>query len=192
MKVDLYERIWMWGVTVMLASFFAATAVAAVGGSIHPPSHVETIRPDINAVMRDPRFTPQGVSVDADGRVHARVIGLMFAWLPAEMTLPAGTPVTFHITATDVQHGYEIVGTNGQAQLLPGYISQFTTRFEPGEYLVACNEYCGVGHHTMAARLRVVPAAEWRAPGGAATVPPAATAALLAGHESTGGAHGRR
>jgi cytochrome c oxidase subunit 2 len=90
------------------------------------------------------------------------------------MTLPAATPVTFHVTSIDVQHGYEIVGTNGQTMVLPGYVSQFTTEFDPGEYLVACNEYCGVGHHVMAARIRVVPRAEWTAP--ARTTAPAAPA----------------
>src|SRR6187402_2074055 len=122
MKVDLYERIWMYMVVVMLALFFASTAVAAVKGSIHPPSHVETIDP--KTVFTDPRFTPQGVSVDPQGRVHARVVGLTFAWLPAIMTIPAETPVTFHVTSTDVQHGYQIVGTNGQSMVLPGYVSQ--------------------------------------------------------------------
>ena len=135
MKVDLYERIWMYAVVLMLAAFFTSTAIAAVRGGIHPPSHVETIDP--RRAMADPRFQPQGVSVDAAGRVHARVIGLTFAWLPQTMTVPAGTPVTFHVTSTDVQHGFQIVGTNGQAQIMPGYISQFTTQFDPGEYLVA-------------------------------------------------------
>jgi cytochrome c oxidase subunit 2 len=169
MKVDLYERVWMYMVVVMLALFFASTVTAAVKGGIHPPSHVETIDP--KTVFADPRFTPQGVSVDPQGRVHARVVGMMFAWLPATMTIPAATPVTFHITSLDVLHGYEIVGSNGQSMVLPGYVSQFTTEFDPGEYIVACNEYCGVGHHTMASRIRVVPRAQWTAP--AVTAPPA-------------------
>jgi cytochrome c oxidase subunit 2 len=162
MKVDLYERAWMYIVVVMLALFFTSTAIAAVKGGIHPPSHVETIDP--KTVFADPRFTPQGVTVDAQGRVHARVVGMMFVWLPATMTIPAETPVTFHVTSMDVQHGFQIVGTNGQSMVLPGYVSQFTTEFDPGEYLVACNEYCGVGHHTMASRIRVVPRAQWTAP----------------------------
>ena len=182
MKVDLYERIWMYAVVLMLAAFFTSTAIAAVRGGIHPPSHVETIDP--RRAMADPRFQPQGVSVDAAGRVHARVIGLTFAWLPQTMTVPAGTPVTFHITSTDVQHGYQIVGTNGQAQIIPGYISQFTTQFDAGEYLIACNEYCGLGHHTMAARLRVVPRAQWTPPRGAA-LPASSTPATA----TTGGSH---
>jgi cytochrome c oxidase subunit 2 len=167
MKVDLYERIWMWGVAVMLAVFFGSTAAAALGSRIHPPSHVETIDP--KTALADPRFRRQGVSLDDRGRVHATVVGLMFTWLPAELTLPADTPVTFHLTSSDVIHGYEIVRTNGQAMVVPGYVSQFTTQFPPGEYLVACNEYCGVGHHTMASRLHVVAKDRWQAPAREAT-----------------------
>jgi cytochrome c oxidase subunit 2 len=167
MKVDLYERIWMWGVAVMLAVFFGSTAVAALGSQIHPPSHVETIDP--KTALTDPRFRRQGVSMDDRGRVHATVVGLMFTWLPAELTLPADTPVTFHLTSSDVIHGYQIVRTNGQSMVVPGYISQFTTQFPPGEYLVACNEYCGIGHHTMASRLHVVAKDRWQAPAREAT-----------------------
>jgi cytochrome c oxidase subunit II len=162
MKVNVYEKIFMWAVALGLASFFVTTAVAAVGSSIQPPSHIETIDP--TKVLSDPRFTPQGVRVDRAGHVHAHVVGLTFAWLPAEMTIPAGKPVTFHVTSTDVQHGFQIVRTNGQSQVLPGYISQFTTELDAGDYLIVCNEYCGVGHHTMAAKLHVVPAQQWKAP----------------------------
>jgi cytochrome c oxidase subunit 2 len=162
MNVDLYERIWMWGVGAMLAVFFGSTAAAAVMSQIHPPSHIETIDP--RTALSDPRFKRQGVSVDASGRVHAIVVGLMFTWMPTELILPADTPVTFHLTSPDVIHGFQIVRTNGQAMVVPGYISQFTTQFAAGEYLVACNEYCGVGHHTMASRLKVVPKSQWQAP----------------------------
>jgi cytochrome c oxidase subunit 2 len=162
MNVDLYERLFMWAVAAMLTLFFGSTAIAALGHQIHPPSHVETIDP--RTALTDPRFHAQGVSVDRDGHVHARVVGLMFAWLPPEMALPAETPVTFHLTSADVIHGYEIVRTDGQSMVVPGYVSQFTTEFTAGDYLIACNEYCGVGHHTMAAKLHVVPRSQWRAP----------------------------
>ena len=162
MNVDLYERLWMWAVSGILALFFGSTAMAALGHQIHPPSHIETIDP--RTALTDPRFRPQGVSVDGDGRVHARVVGLMYAWLPAEMTVPAMTPVTIHLTSADVIHGYQIVRTNGQAMVVPGYVCQFTTEFAAGDYLIACNEYCGVGHHGMAAKLHVVPRSRWQAP----------------------------
>jgi cytochrome c oxidase subunit 2 len=180
MKVDLYEKIWMWGVAVTLAIFFATLANASLRHGFHPPSHVETIDP--RAVFKSDRFRQQGVSVDAQGGVHATVIGLTFTWMPKEMTLPAETPITFHLTSTDVNHGYQIVRTNGQSMLIPGYISQFTTTFpRPGEYLVACNEYCGVGHHEMYGKLIVVPKAQW--------VPPAGPTATGAAPDTTGGPH---
>jgi cytochrome c oxidase subunit II len=162
MKIDLYEKIWMWGVGIILVAFFASTAIGAYGGAMHPPSHVETIDP--TKVMTESAFTKQGPFTDENGRVHARIVGLMFAWLPAEMTVPANTPVTFHVTAVDVVHGFQIVGSNGQTMTIPGYVSQFTTQFRPGEYLIVCNEYCGVGHHMMAGKLIVVPPDQWQSP----------------------------
>ena len=166
MKVDLYERIWMIAVSVMLTLFFSVIAYEAAAMGRMPPSHVETIDP--RTVMGDPRFAPQGVRVGVDGAVNVHVVGLMFTWLPGEITLPAGRPVTFHITSIDVVHGYEIVRTNAQTMAIPGYVSQFTTIFDAGEYLVVCNEYCGIGHHTMFTKLHVVPADQWQAPATAA------------------------
>ena len=169
MKVDLYERIFMWGVALMLALFFTSTAVAAFSRALHPPSHVETIDP--TRAMSDARFRSPGLLADPTGHLHARIVGLknvapsLAHPFGTELTVPAATPVTFHVTSTDVVHGFEIVRTNGQTMVIPGYVSQFTTEFdEPGEYLVACNEYCGVGHHTMSGKLVVVPRERFTAP----------------------------
>lgn len=162
MKVDLYERVWMWAAGVMLAFFFGTLANASLRDGMHPPSHVETIDP--RTVFADARFSRQGLSVDPEGRLHVTVIGITFVWMPAELVLPADTRVTFHLTSPDVVHGYQIIGSNGQAMVIPGYVSQFTTQFRTGEYLIACNEYCGLGHHIMAGKLRVVSRAEWTPP----------------------------
>ncbi|MEO6067070.1 MAG: hypothetical protein ABIQ41_03675 [Gemmatimonadales bacterium] len=178
MKVDLYERIWMIGVSVMLTLFFSVVAYESFAMGRMPPSHVETIDP--RKVLADPRFTPQGVRVGADGTVHAHIVGLTFAWLPGELTLPAGRPVTFHITSVDVTHGFQIVRTNAQTMVIPGYVGQFTSTFDAGEYLVVCNEYCGIGHHMMYGKLHVVPADQWQAPAGA---PVTAAAAPEASHD---------
>lgn len=183
MTVDKYERFWMWSVGIMLALFFASLARGALSQGFHPPSHIETIDP--STALRDPRFATQGVRVDESGRVHVWIVGLMFVFLPGEMTVPAHTPITFHLTAIDVIHGFQVVRTNGQVMLIPGYVSQFTTEFAPGEYLIACNEYCGIGHHNMMGKLHVVPADAW-SPAGAATPveasPDTTTEATHAGH----------
>jgi cytochrome c oxidase subunit 2 len=150
MNVPFYEKIWMWAAVVIIVVFSLSVAVGYGAGALQPPSHVETIDP--GKVFGDPRFAQRGVTVTAAGATVV-VVAMMFTFQPAELRVPAGKPVTFRLTSIDVTHGFEIVGTNGNTMVVPGYISQFTTRFAPGEYLIVCNEYCGGGHHLMSAKL---------------------------------------
>jgi cytochrome c oxidase subunit 2 len=153
MNVPLYEKIWMWAAGAVIAAFLLTVLVGFGASALQPPSHVETIDPA--KVFTDPRFAKQGVTETAGG-VTATVVAMTFAFLPEEMHVPVGRPVTFRITSVDVTHGFEIVGTNANTMVVPGYVSQFTTTFTtPGEYLIVCNEYCGTGHHVMSAKLVV-------------------------------------
>lgn len=154
MHVHLYERIWMWVAGTVVAIFLATIAAGALGQGLRPPSHVETIDP--KAVWTDPRFAERGVTADPDGGVTVTGISMMFAFQPNEIRVPAGKRVTFRFTSADVVHGFQIVGTNGNTMVVPGYVSQFTAVFgQPGEYLIVCNEYCGLGHHAMMGKLIV-------------------------------------
>lgn len=154
MHVHIYERFWMWGAGAIIVVFLGTILFATVSLGRLPPSHVETIDP--RAVMQDPRFAELGVTANAEGEVTVKMIAVTFAFAPSEIHVPAGVPVTFRITSADVQHGFQIVGTNANTMVIPGYVSQLTTVFdEPGEYLVVCNEYCGTGHHAMYGKLVV-------------------------------------
>lgn len=154
MRVGLYEKIWMWAAAAMIAVFLGAIAASTFAQAVRPPSHVETIDPA--TVFLDPRFSERGVSVQPDGSVRVTMALMMFAFLPAEIRVPAGRPVTFRLTSADVIHGFQVSGTNANTMVMPGYVSQFTITFrEPGEHLIVCNEYCGLGHHTMQAKLIV-------------------------------------
>lgn len=153
MNVAFYEKLWMWAAGVLIVAFLATIGVGVAGSALQPPSHVETIDP--TKIWNDPRFGRPGVSLDDHGATVI-VVGMMFAFMPAEIRVPAGRRVTFRVTSPDVTHGFQIVGTNGNTMVVPGYISQFTTVFrDPGEYLIVCNEYCGLGHHVMSAKLIV-------------------------------------
>jgi cytochrome c oxidase subunit 2 len=153
MNVALYEKVWMWAAGALIVAFMAVVLITAIGGALQPPSHVETIDP--TTVSKDPRFEHTGVTATTRGATVIAV-GTMFAFDPNEIHVPAHRPVTFRLTSSDVTHGFEIVGTNGNTMLVPGYVSQFTTTFDrPGEYLIVCNEYCGLGHHLMSAKLLV-------------------------------------
>lgn len=153
MNVPFYEKLWMWASGVLIVAFLTTIIVGVAGSALAPPSHVETIDP--TKVFEDPRFAEPGVRADERG-VTVVLVGMMFAFVPAEIRVPAGRPVTFRLTSTDVVHGFQIVGTNGNTMVVPGYVSQFTTVFrDPGEYLIVCNEYCGLSHHAMSGKLIV-------------------------------------
>ena len=154
MHVDLYEKIWMYAAGAIIVVFLASMGYTTLGSAMQPPSHVETIDPA--SVRTDEEFGSPGVTVHEDGSVTVVIQAFMFAFLPLEIRVPRGRDVTFRMTSPDVIHGFQIVQTNGNTMVVPGYVSQFTTRFDtPGEYLIVCNEYCGVGHHVMSATLIV-------------------------------------
>ena len=154
MHIDLYERFWMWSAGAICVAFFGTIVFGLVGEGTRPPSHVETIDP--TAVWSDPRFAQRGVTANPDGGVTVTAVAMMFTFQPNEIRVPAGKPVTFRLTSPDVVHGFEIVGTNANTMVIPGYVAQFTTTFaKPGEYLIVCHEYCGLGHHAMMGKLIV-------------------------------------
>jgi cytochrome c oxidase subunit II len=151
MHVHPYERGWLWGATAIICLGLGTVLYQGLMEASAPPSHIETIDP--KKVMADQRFSVPGVRTNPDGSATVVVIAAMFAFIPGEIHVPAGRPVTFRITSTDVIHGFQIVGTNGNAMVVPGYVNEFTTTFAAGDYLIVCNEFCGVGHHVMSARL---------------------------------------
>ncbi len=154
MKIDLYEKLWMWAAVVIVAVFLTSIGLTTLGQADQPPSRVETIDP--TALRTDPRFANPGVTIHDDGSATVVIVASMFAFQPGEIRVPLGRPVTFRISSPDVIHGFQIVGTNGNAMVMPGYVSQFTTEFRrAGEYLIVCNEFCGLGHHVMYATLIV-------------------------------------
>lgn len=154
MQVDRYERYWMWAATGMLALFLGAIVATAVAGSAHPPSHVETVDPDRLRIAGE--FASPGVTIGADGHVTVVMRAEFYVFRPEVIRVPAGRPVTFRITSPDVLHGFQIVGTNVNVTVAPGYVSEVTNTFtRPGEYLVVCNEYCGLAHHLMQGKVVV-------------------------------------
>ena len=103
-------------------------------------------------------FDQPGVVQVGPGRYEVRMTSQIWTYAPNEIRVPAGSTVTFIATSKDVIHGLFIPGANVNAMLLPGQITRVSARFErPGEYPLLCHEYCGIAHHTMWARVIVVP-----------------------------------
>lgn len=93
--------------------------------------------------------------------VTINVESLQWAWIVDAKEIPSKTVVEFAVTSRDVNHGFAIYDPDGtlltQVQAMPGYTNKLIWKFDkPGEYTVRCLEFCGIGHHTMLAKLTVV------------------------------------
>ncbi len=153
--MNRYERAWLIFAVLMVAAFLGIIAYFNFAAGLKPPHDVEVIDP--LRVSQDPRFSqPRVEEVEPGKRYNIYMVARMWSYYPREIQVPRGAEVRFYITSPDVQHGFQVVGTNVQANVIPGYVTVIDARFEqPGEYLIVCNEYCGRGHHFMRAKLRV-------------------------------------
>ena len=163
------ERRWAWIVAVIIALLVAMMVFTGIKWAAMPPSRVETIDPRTLHISGEFVESNLGTTIGPDGRVVSRLIAQQYSFEPQCIVVPAGMPVTFRATSTDVVHGFIVGTTNANTMLVPGFVATFTTTFQrPGEHLMPCHEYCGTGHEAMWARVRVIPADEFlsRAKGG--------------------------
>jgi cytochrome c oxidase subunit 2 len=84
------------------------------------------------------------------------VMGEMWRWSPA-LILKKDERYNIHISSKDLMHGFSIQPINMNFQIYPGY--DYVLHFTPtsaGEYKIVCNEFCGIGHHTMIGKIVVI------------------------------------
>ncbi|HSH45254.1 MAG TPA: cytochrome c oxidase subunit II [Longimicrobiales bacterium] len=160
MKIHTLEKGFLAAGLVVLVACAAALVYATLGMGIHLPAVHGRIDP--SAVRTTAPFDAPGVRQLDDGRYEAVIIGSAWRFEPESVRVPAGTEIVFTATTTDVIHGFNIEGTRLNMMLMPGHVSRNTYTFsEPGEYLLICHEYCGLGHHMMAGRIIVEDPAEF-------------------------------
>ena len=87
-------------------------------------------------------------------------VAQQWSWSIKPAAFRVGETVEFHVTSTDVNHGFALYNPDmrivAQTQAMPGYINVLRYTFnEPGVYRVLCLEYCGVAHHEMTAEIKV-------------------------------------
>lgn len=91
-----------------------------------------------------------------------RIVAQQYSFTPQCLVVPAGVPITFRATSSDVVHGFLITDTNINSMLEPGYVLTFKTTFDrPGDHTMPCHEYCGTGHQNMWAHVKVIDRAEF-------------------------------
>lgn len=158
MHIDPLEKKW-----VYLSLFLAVATMFVLGfyaleANIMPPSNVETI--DSVSLQLSDEFKEDnlGVKSNPDGTVTVTMVAARYGFYPEKVTVPQNTPVTIRIASADVLHGLHAPGTNFNTMVVPGYVSKLTTLFpRAGDFVLMCNEYCGLGHNYMWSRLSIVP-----------------------------------
>ena len=80
---------------------------------------------------------------------------LTFQWTPI-LKLRKGAEYILHLSALDVNHGFNLYPVNVNFQVVPGY--DYGLRITPnqsGDVFIICNEFCGIGHHLMVGKMVV-------------------------------------
>lgn len=156
MHIHRLEKIWLtFGIT-MLFVFLLVLGISAFAMGMDTPNSYDHHSFDPTKVNETPPFDQPGLIQTGDLQYEAVIIGYGFGYNPDEIEVPVGSTVVFKVTSSDVVHGFEIPGTNVNLMMIPGEVNQVSHTFKkPGEYLILCNEYCGVGHQMMASKLIV-------------------------------------
>ena len=83
------------------------------------------------------------------------LLARLWAFWPI-LELEKGKTYRLHMTSMDYNHGFSLQPTNINIQVVPGFEHVITiTPNQSGQHSIVCNEFCGIGHHTMVSRLYV-------------------------------------
>lgn len=151
----IFEYIWILMIIAVIAGFAASLAYYSFSLNVNPACKAYKATEDEIAQFQEQVNTQPVIEV-APGVYEVYIIGRQFLWQPSEIVLRDPKIVTFKVLSADVIHGFEIVGTNVNIMVFPGYIGELTWEvpsYMEGEYLIVCNEYCGVGHQFMYGKL---------------------------------------
>lgn len=147
-KVLVYEKSFLISGAILLVLCLGALVYSTVAMGIHLPGRGGVIDPA--RLDTTPPFDRPGVHQTGPNAYEVVVRAYAFGYDPAEIRVPAGAEITFIGSSRDVIHGFNIEGTRINMMLIPGQVSRNVYTFrEPGEHLLICHEYCGVGHHFM-------------------------------------------
>lgn len=172
MHIDIVEKRYAIIISLLVGLMLVVVIASFVLLNIYPPSNsgerIDSTRLHLSEEFAESNL---GVKTAPDGSVTVRLVMAKYLVHPQEITIPAGTPITFRIATPDVVHGLNVPGTNINTMVVPGYVSQVRTQVQMKQVAkigspnsdgsvslpLFCNEYCGYGHQSMWARITVTP-----------------------------------
>jgi cytochrome c oxidase subunit II len=161
------ERLWLTVAFIWCLIMFTGMIVWQNVGEQTIP--VESYRIDQEAFRAEAEAFMEARQVDEEDGVpvvepmpgeDAYLQAFMFQFRPI-LQLQRGQDYRLLVSSTDVQHGLSLQLEEDRSslnfQVLPGYL--YVIRISPqqtGDFPLVCNEYCGLGHHQMSGKIRVV------------------------------------
>ena len=152
-----HERVWIFLSVTMLVLLLVGTLFFAVldYGLItkNTTYFKDPTEPDRLAMS-----TAGGITRTGPKNYAVYMIAHLWSWTPNSVHVRQGAAITFHVTSTDVLHGFEVQGTAINVTAVPGLESAVTYVFHnPGNYNIICNEFCGIEHQAMIGQIVVDP-----------------------------------
>jgi len=159
-QIAKWERRWIAASGLMSLMFVILIAynLATEGGHIAQVA----ARGTPETLLSQQIFAEPGLRITGPGQAQVSIVAQAFNFVPERIRIPVDTEVTFYLTSRDVIHGWQVVNTNLNVEVIPGEISVLRYTFtRPGTYLTVCNQYCGIGHQNMLGEIEVVSASEF-------------------------------
>jgi len=161
-KIEFSEKAWISLSIIACIVMFLIMVSWAVVGKQNPPN--EAYRVSISSFNeRAEKFIQKykigeenGIPiVEAPSNEDLYLIARTFSFSPI-LVLKQNQTYRIRISSLDVLHGLSIQPVNLNFQIVPGYEYVLTiTPKEKGEFLIVCNEYCGLAHHQMKGKIIV-------------------------------------
>lgn len=170
----------VWGVSIVLMATLAAIfAWVAVGANVALANYgpviasayrmrtwlfglavIILVAANYDTLSRLPYVSSMSASSSATATERVEAVAEQWSWTIKPDAFRVGQTVEFHVTSTDVNHGFALYDPDmrivAQTQAMPGYTNVLRYTFtNPGVYRVLCLEYCGVAHHEMTADIKV-------------------------------------
>lgn len=163
--VEKSEVLWIFIALIWALVMFFMMPYWHLNGDQNLSSEAYKIRPEVFAEKTEAMAEKYTVREEGETGVpvvrppagsDVYMLGRLWEWWPV-LELEKGQSYRLHLSSLDWMHGWSLQPENINLQIHPGYDMVLTiTPTSSGEFSVVCNEFCGIGHHTMVGKIHVV------------------------------------
>ncbi|HEY9080200.1 cytochrome C oxidase subunit II [Magnetovibrio sp.] len=163
--VEKSEVLWIFIALLWALVMFFMMPYWHINGEQNLSNEAYKIRPEVYAQRTEEMAAKYKVREEGDTGVpvvhppagsDVYMLARLWEWWPV-LELEKGQSYRLHLSSVDWLHGFSLQPENINIQVHPGYDMVLTvTPTSSGEFSVVCNEFCGIGHHTMVGKIHVV------------------------------------